>query len=118
MNRTMNLKPRMSEKTYQLSKSENTFVFAVPVSANKMSVASAVEAQFDVKVDDVRIIVEKGKAKLSYRKRTRPVSGKRADQKKAYVRLAEGSHIPVFAAVEEEEKKAEEAVKKAKKESK
>jgi large subunit ribosomal protein L23 len=105
----------MSEKTYALAQSENTFVFVVPKSANKMEVAGAVETQFDVTVETVRVLTEKGKTKQSYRKRNRPVAGKRADRKKAYVRLKKGDSIPIFAAVEEAEKKAEKAEAKAKK---
>ena len=109
------LKPRMSEKTYALAQSENTFVFVVPASANKMTVAGAVQAQFGVTVEDVRIMIEKGKIKQARRKRSRPVSGKRPDRKKAYVRIKEGDNIPIFAAVEEAEKKAQKAEAKAKK---
>jgi large subunit ribosomal protein L23 len=112
--KTMALKPRMSEKTHELSKAENVFVFVVPKSANKMTVKQAVENQFGVKVADVRILVEKGKAKHSYKKRMRPVATKRADKKKAYVKLGEGDSIPIFAAVEEAEKKAQAAEAKAK----
>jgi large subunit ribosomal protein L23 len=106
MSKVMTLKPRMSEKTYALSTSENTFVFVVPDSANKLTVARAVEAQFDVAVEDVRIMIEKGKTKRSYHKKSRPIAGKRADRKKAYVRLKKGDKIPIFAEIEEAEKKA------------
>ncbi len=115
MSKELALKPRMSEKTYALAQSENTFVFVVPSSANKMTVSSAVEAQFGVTVEDVRILIEKGKAKQAYRKRSRPVTGKRADRKKAYVRIKQGDNIPIFAAMEEAEKKAEKDAAKAKK---
>jgi large subunit ribosomal protein L23 len=115
MSKSIALKPRMSEKTYALAQSENTFVFVVPGSANKMTVAGAVEAQFGVTVEDVRIMIEKGKIKQARRKRSRPVSGKRPDRKKAYVRVKQEDNIPIFAAVEEAEKKAQKAEAKAKK---
>lgn len=110
----MPLKPRMSEKTHQLSKDENTFVFVVPKNANKVLVKKAVEAQFSVSVEDVRILNEKGKSKMAYKKRSRPVAAKRADKKKAYVKLKSGDSIPIFAAVEEAEKKAQAAEAKSK----
>lgn len=97
------LKPRMSEKAYASSVALNTYVFDVPVTANKMLVAQAVEAQFGVTVDDVKMIVVKGKVKKSYQKRNRPVDGVRAKSKKAYVRLSDGSSINLFG----EEEKAE-----------
>lgn len=113
----MTLRPRMSEKTYALSQSENTFVFGVPMTANKHEVAAAISAQFEVTVEDIRISLNKGKAKRSVRKGGKAVTGRRIDTKKAYVRLKAGDHIPVFAAIEkaeEDEKKAEEkAAKKA-----
>ncbi len=122
MSKTIALKPRMSEKTYALSQTENVFVFDVPTDINKVQVKEAVQAQFDVTVEDVRILIVKGKRKASVRKRSRGVMGKRADTKKAYVRLVQGDSIPVFAAIEEaeaKEAKAEEKLaKKAKKEEK
>jgi large subunit ribosomal protein L23 len=122
MSKILYLKPRMSEKTYALSQSQNTFVFDVPITANKLEVAAAVIAQYEVGVEDVRIVLVKGKLKASVRKRSRSVMGKRSDVKKAYVRLKEGDSIPVFAAIEEaeaaEQKAEEKAAKKQKKESK
>lgn len=126
MSKSLLLKPRMSEKTYGLSKVQNTYVFDVSKDANKQQVAAAVAEQFGVKVIDVNIIIAKGKVKQTYRKRSRPVTGKRSDVKKAYVRLAEGDKIPVFDAIDEaaekQEKVAQQATKaaekKAKKESK
>jgi large subunit ribosomal protein L23 len=115
----------MSEKTYALSQSQNTFVFDVPITANKQQIMAAVDAQFNVTSVDARMIVMKGKTARSIRlggKARKNVSGKRADVKKAYVRLKEGDSIPIFAAVEEAEqaeaKAAEKAAKKAAKEKK
>lgn len=115
MSKTMTLKPRVSEKAFGLSKSLNTFTFDVPKTANKVTVAEAVAAQFGVTVVEVNITNISGKAKQTYRRGGRPMNGKDADIKKAYVRLKEGDHIPVFAAIEEEEAKAEKAAEKAEK---
>ena len=112
----MPLKPRMSEKAYGLSTDRNTYVFVVPGDANKVTVAAAVTDQFKVTVEDVNISILKGKKKRSYRRGGRPIVGRTTDLKKAYVRLKAGDAIPVFAAVEEEEAKAEKttaAIKKA-----
>jgi large subunit ribosomal protein L23 len=111
----MTLKPRVSEKAYGLSKERNTYTFVVPKSANKATVAEAVAAQFDVTVEEVNIANILGKAKQTYRRGGRPVSGKNNDIKKAYVRIKDGDHIPVFAAIEEDEAKAEKAAEKAEK---
>ncbi len=106
MSKSMILKPRMSEKAYGLSLANNTYVFNVPMTANKLTVASAVESQFDVSVETVRISVVKGKAKKSYQKRNRPVDGQRAKTKKAYVRLTEGSSINLFGDEDDSKKKS------------
>ena len=125
MSKSLVLKPRMSEKTYALSTARNTFVFDVPITANKMEVASAVEAQFNVNVETVRIIIAKGKQARSIRiggKARANVSGRRKDVKKAYVTLKAGDSIPIFAALDEQNAKIEKAEakleKKAKKEAK
>lgn len=125
MPKSLELKPRMSEKAYALSQAHNVFVFDVPITTNKVEIARAIEAQFDVTVDTVRIIIAKGKKARSIRigaKARANVIGQRKDVKKAYVTLKEGNSIPVFAALDEqnkaEEKAAEKLAKKAKKEAK
>ena len=107
MSKSLVLKPRMSEKTYGLSKAQNTYVFDVPKDANKVLIAAAVTAQYGVKVVDVNVIIAKGKVKQTYKKRSKPTTGKRNDVKKAYVRVAEGDKIPVFDAIDEAAEKQE-----------
>jgi large subunit ribosomal protein L23 len=107
MSMDMIIKPRMSEKAYGLSQLTNTYVFDVPRSANKQTIAAAIEAQFEVSVTGVRVANKKGKAKQTYVKRSRPVQGREAASKRAYVTIKEGEVIPVFAAVEEAEKEQE-----------
>jgi len=112
--KTLALKPRMSEKAYASSQALNTYVFEVPVTANKALVSAAVAQQFKVTVKDVRLSVVKGKAKRAYKRRARPVDGKRPDTKKAYVRLKSGDTIAIFEAAEEpKETVISKAVKKA-----
>jgi len=96
--------PRMSEKSYAQSQA-GVYIFNVPVTATKQMVADAIAKQFSVEVVSVNVVLAKGKVKRSYRKGGAPVVGKRRNVKKAYVRLAEGNSIPVFAAVEAEENK-------------
>jgi len=88
--------PRISEKTYAQAQS-GIYVFEVPVRANKQQIISAVTKQYSVEVVDVNTVLAKGKVKKSFRKGDSPVVGKRNDVKKAYVRLADGQSIPVFA---------------------
>ncbi len=113
MSKEMLLKPRISEKAYDVSQTGNVYVFQVPVDANKLTVSQAVTAQFNVVVKDVNILNVKGKVKRTVRRGGRATTGKRSDFKKAYVTLKEGDSIAIFAN-EEDEKSA----KKSKKEKK
>ena len=106
------LKPRLSEQTYALAQKERVYVFDVPKDANKHTVARAVSAQFDVKVEAVNVTTVKGKAKRTISltgKRRGLTDGTRSDVKKAYVKLVKGASLPVFAAVEEAQEKEEKA---------
>jgi large subunit ribosomal protein L23 len=108
MDKHVVLIPRMSEKAYGASQSQNTYVFEVSKDLNKHSIASAVAAQFNVTVEDVNVVVLKGKTKRTVTKGGRKsLKGTQNDVKKAYVRLKEGDNLPIFAAVEEATEKAE-----------
>lgn len=115
MDKTIVLRPRMSEKTYMLAQTRRTYVVDVPANTSKDSIAKAVAAQFGVAVESVNVVNVKGKAKRTIRKGGRPTMGKRSDIKKAYVTLKEGDKLPFFAEIEEEAAKAEKAAKKEKK---
>jgi len=115
MSKTTVLRPRLSEKTYMLGTTKRVYVFDVPADANKLTVAAAVQAQFDVVVKEVNITNIKGKAKRLVRKSGRAINGQRSDIKKAYVTLAEGQKLPFFDDPEED-KKSKKADKKAEKE--
>ena len=106
MDAHMVLKPRISEKSYGLSQVNNVYVFEVPSSANKYTVASAVAAQFGVLVTSVRIANIGGKVKRSVRKGGRQSFGTRAAVKKAYVTLKAGDSIAIFA-TEDDKKTAD-----------
>lgn len=89
--------PRATEKAYRQVSDKNTYVFSVPLTVNKRQIAEAVEAQFDVKVENVTTLVQQGKAvRFSRGKNRYPGTTSRKDSKKAYVRLAEGNSIQVF----------------------
>lgn len=97
--------PRISEKAYAQSQN-NVYVFNVPLDANKQQIIAAVEAQFEVKVERIKTLVQSGKAiRFSRGKRAQPGTTTRKDSKKAYVTLAEGSSIQVFDQPQTEEKK-------------
>lgn len=96
MSTTMQLIPRLSEKTYAASM-QNTYVFNVPTDVNKQQIIAAVSAQYGVAVTDVRTVISKGKpVRASRGKRANPGTAYRSNVKKAYVTLKEGDAIQLF----------------------
>lgn len=105
--------PRATEKAYGLS-AQNTYVFDVPLAANKDQIVAAVTEQFEVEVKSVKTLVQAGKSvRFSRGKNRYPGTTHRKDSKKAYVTLAEGSSIKIF-----EEPEAQTTSPKAEKEKK
>ena len=86
--------PHVSEKSTNTADSDNQFVFKVLKNATKKEVKNAVEFLFDVKVDAVNLMNVKGKTKG----RPGAKRGKRADWKKAYVKLEQGFDIDYMSA--------------------
>ena len=78
-------RPLITEKSSALRDAKNVIAFEVARKANKIDVKRAVEAQFKVKVAEVRIANCHGKTR-----RQGKFTGRRPDWKKAYVRLAAG----------------------------
>lgn len=112
----LTLYPRLSEKAYNTSQSRPVYVFEVAKDVSKQSLAEAVAKTFEVEVKSVNVLNSNGKQKRTYvRRGGRFVKGQRSDFKKAYVTLKEGQTIPIFAADEEAEAKAEKQTKELKK---
>ena len=86
------LKPVVSEKSYTLLDS-NVYTFTVHPDATKPEIRAAVEQVFGVTVTKVNTLNRKGKRK---RNRRNLGFGKRPDQKRALVTLAEGDSIELF----------------------
>lgn len=84
-------RPLITEKSQIQRDESNTVAFEVDRRANKIEVKQAVEAQFKVKVAEVRIASMHGKVRRQGR-----FVGRQADWKKAYVRLAEGEKTIEF----------------------
>lgn len=101
----MVITPRVSEKSYGLSK-QNIYVFDVPMAANKAEVVRELAQDYpDVEIADVRLLITKGKVKAVNRgKRARPGQTQRSHTKKAYVTVSKGS-IEVFKDLTESEEK-------------
>ena len=86
------IRPLITERSTELM-AEGKYVFVVDKRANKIEIGKAIKEIFDVKVESVHTVNVTGKTK----RRGRTV-GKRADYKKAIVKLAEGETIEFFSA--------------------
>jgi len=84
-------RPLITEKSQNQRDDTNTVAFEVDRRANKIDVKRAVEAQFKVKVAEVRIASMHGKVRRQGR-----FVGRQPDWKKAYVRLAAGEKTIEF----------------------
>jgi large subunit ribosomal protein L23 len=86
--------PIITEKSTILRESTGVYCFRADVRANKIEIARAIEELFGVKVADVRTMRVRGKVKRMGR-----YIGRRADWKKAWVRLtADSKEIDFFEA--------------------
>lgn len=85
------VRPLVTEKTIGAQDANNTVVFEVMKGANKVNIRQAVEAIFNVKVEKVNVVNTKPKTK-----RVGRYVGTTKAIRKAYVKLAEGSHITIL----------------------
>jgi large subunit ribosomal protein L23 len=86
------IRPVVSEKSYA-GLELNTYTFLVDPRANKTEIKEAVQAIWNVRVTSVNTLRRQGKVK-----RRGYTVGKRADQKRAIVTLAQGDAIEIFEA--------------------
>jgi large subunit ribosomal protein L23 len=84
------VRPVVSEKSYA-GLDLNTYTFLVDKRANKTEIKEAIQTIWNVRVTSVRTLNRKGKVK-----RRRYTKGKRPDEKRAIVTLAEGDAIEIF----------------------
>ncbi|MCF0215895.1 MAG: 50S ribosomal protein L23 [Fibrobacteraceae bacterium] len=70
------------------------YVFKVAKDATKTEIKAAIEKRFNVTVDSVNTLINRGKIK-----RVRMVAGKKSNWKKAYITLKAGQSIAEFEGV-------------------
>ena len=90
------VKPIVTEKSNKLTDKRRTFAFRVNRRANKLEIKKAVEEFYGVNVTDVNTVVVPSKAKSKFTK-AGFISGHKAGYKKAYVTVAEGENIDLYA---------------------
>jgi large subunit ribosomal protein L23 len=88
------IRPVVSEKSYVLA-AAGRYTFRIHAGAHKTQVRQAVEALFDVHVEEVRTMSVKSKPKRRGR-----TSGRTRSWKKAIVQVRAGEAIPIFAGLE------------------
>ena len=86
------IRPVITEHSYDMME-KNTYTFEVAKDSNKVEIAQAIEAIFNVKVTKVNTLNVKAKPK-----RVRYAMGKTRVWKKAMVTLADGDKIEIFGA--------------------
>jgi large subunit ribosomal protein L23 len=84
------IRPVVSEKSYA-GIEQNTYTFLVDPRANKTEIKEAIQGIWDVRVVSVNTLRRRGKVK-----RRGWTKGKRADEKRAIVTLADGDSIEIF----------------------
>ena len=84
------VRPVVSEKSYAGLES-NRYTFLVHPQASKTEIKEAIQKIWNVSVVNVNTLTRRGKVK-----RNRFTKGKRPDQKRAVVTLAEGDAIEIF----------------------
>ena len=85
------IQPLLTEKVTALREGSNTVGFLVHPNANRVQIKQAVETLLKVKVDRVNVLNVRGKIKRLGR-----FSGKRADWKKAFVKLKQGEKLELY----------------------
>ena len=93
--RNVLIRPLITEKMTEISEKEMKYGFVVDYHANKIEIAKALKAKFDVDVVDVNTMKYKGKTKTQFTRKGR-FSGKTPRFKKAIVQLKEGQTIDLF----------------------
>jgi large subunit ribosomal protein L23 len=88
------IRPIVSEKSYA-GLERNSYTFLVDPAANKTEIKEAVQRIWDVSVVSVNTLNRRGK-KRGRNTRGGRIGGKRADEKRAIVTLAEGDAIEIF----------------------
>ena len=93
MNYADQIKPVVSEKSYNLANSSNKYTFYVPLGMNKIEIAGAIAEKYGVTVLSVNTTIKPGKMKRDPRYNTLK---RKSDSKKAVVLLKDGDSIDDF----------------------
>ena len=90
------IKPILTEKANGQQDKLRRYAFKVDRKANKLEIKKAIEEFYGVNVIEVNTVVVPGKAKSRFTK-AGVISGRKPAYKKAYVKVAEGETIDLYA---------------------
>ena len=90
------IKPLITEKANHQSEKLRRYAFRVNRKANKLEIRKAVEEFYGISVIDVNTVVVPGKNKTKFTK-AGFIQGVKQGYKKAYVTIAEGETIDLYA---------------------
>ena len=92
-NKKIEIKPVVSEKSYNLANASNKYTFFVDSNVNKIEIKKAVEEEYKVTVELVNIVVKPGKMKRDWKTNKK---NRNTDMRKAIVTLKKGNKIDEF----------------------
>jgi large subunit ribosomal protein L23 len=89
------LKPVVTEKMTAISEKYNRYAFVVDRKADKIQIRKAIEELYDVEVDRVNTLIQRGKDASKHTK-SGFIRGRKNSFKKAIVQLKNGHTIDFF----------------------
>lgn len=89
------LKPVVTEKMTKISEQFNRYAFVVDRRANKLQIKRAIEELYEVEVERVNTLIQRGKAVSRYTK-AGMIKGQKNSFKKAIVQLKGEQRIDFF----------------------
>ena len=90
------IKPIITEKANAQQESLRRYAFRVAKKSNKLEIKKAIETFYGVTVTSVNTVVSPAKNKTRYTK-AGYIQGRKQSYKKAYVTVAEGEEIDLYA---------------------
>ena len=92
------IKPLVTEKMTAISEKTNRYGFIVDRRADKQQIKDAIEKLYDVKVESVNTLIQRGKSTTRYTK-AGLIKGSKSTFKTAYVQLKGDATIDIFSGI-------------------
>ncbi len=92
------IKPLVTEKMTAISEKTNCYGFIVDRRADKLQIKKAIEKLYEVEVESVNTLIQRGKDSTRYGK-SGLIRGSKSSFKKAYVQLKGDATIDIFSGI-------------------